>query len=140
MKVHKKANNEYLGWGIIITLILAVILGNYLFRTDLNENMSYSVGKVLKITSGGSAGGLHFRYPEYEGKYNLVQNITWPNCRSLIKRRLNDMAKLDFPVVYSSKNPRHSKILIFDYQYEKYNVEIPKELEEIVRELSQCLK
>jgi len=48
------------------------------------------------------------------------------------------MRKFTFPVVYSPKDLTNNEILIFKDQFQKFNIEIPIELREIVGILSNC--
>lgn len=119
-------------------LILLVVVRGYYNYYQLTSSPSFTTGKILKLTSGGTAGGLHFKYPEYIGDYNPVMSITWPSCRKLIADNMEDLIKYEFPVVFSTRNLNNAQILIFKNQYERYGIEIPNDLKEIVNELSKC--
>jgi len=64
--------------------------------------------------------------------------ITWQSCRSVISKEMKNLQQLEFPVVYSQNNFDNAEILIFKDQYEKFGIDIPDNISEMVRTLSRC--
>ena len=65
--------------------------------------------------------------------------ITWPSFRSIIRQEMKTLQQLEFPVVYSKNNFDNAEILIFADQYDKFEIEIPNKIKEIVGRLSECI-
>jgi len=126
-------------------ILIAVVCLCFLFfvfkcnrSIQLKNNYLVSNGRIVKVSVGGTGGGLQFTFPEFKGKYNPVMGLGSPRCESLVKDQLSNLRKERFPVVYSSKNLSNAKILIFREQYEKFDIEIPPDLIKVVDNLSTC--
>lgn len=123
----------------LIIILTVFVIGKGIYNAkELKTNHLLSRGKILKFTSGGTAGGLHFEYPENSNKYNPVMSVGGQVCRRLITQKMDILNKYEFPVVYSKSNFENAQILIFRHQYETYGVDIPDELKTIVETLSAC--
>jgi hypothetical protein len=60
------------------------------------------------------------------------------NCEKYIKRKLGEIKRIKFPIVYDASEVENAEILLFKSQYEKYGLDIPEELKEVIGELSEC--
>ena len=137
MKNHNISRNKILIF--LALLFLLVFCCRVYLKNQLNKTYSHSSGKIIKLNSGGPSGSIHFKFKENEkSKLNNTMTITWQSCRSIIRQEMKTLQQLEFPVVYSKNNFDNAEILFFEDQYEKFEIEIPSEIREIVRTLSSC--
>jgi len=123
----------------LVILLSIFVIGKGIYNSnELKINHLQSKGRVIKFTSGGTAGGLHFIYPENSNKYNPVMGIGGQACRKMVTKKMEILTKYEFPVVYSKNDFENAQILIFTHQYEIYGIDIPDELSAIVKTLSTC--
>ncbi len=138
---HQNLNNSQRRIIFVLIFIIGVIIINKVYLCNqLKVNELNSSGKIIKLTSGGTAGGVHFTFPENKKVYNPVMTITWPSCRKLILENMQELRKHTFPVVYAKNNTNNAEILIFRDQYDKFELNVPIAIEEIVDRLSKCKK
>jgi hypothetical protein len=142
MNTVKKIITNKEGNGVLFFLLIfvsIVLCGQFYLKNQLKKTYEHSSGQIIKLVSGGPSGSIHFIYPENEGaKYNNAMRITWPSCRKIITKHMKLLQSKKFPVVYAKNNLNNAEVLIFEDQYEKYGVEIPIDLKEIVKVLSEC--
>lgn len=132
--------SQYSALIIFSLMTLMVIFFNLYNKKQLKTSFLHTKGKVVKLSSGGNSGSVHFRFGEnIDAKRDNNMRITWPSCRSLIRKELFKIQRLEFPVVYSPQNLDNAEILIFEDQYEKFGVEIPDEVSDMVKLLSECM-
>jgi len=82
--------------------------------------------------------GLHYRIINYNPKYDPVI-IFSPKRKKCIKKHLSQMKGIEFVVIFERDNKENSTILLFNDQYNKYGIEIPKNAINSVNILSDCI-
>lgn len=123
----------------VLGFLILLFLYSIWFKNNARNNSPHITnGKVLKLHSGGTAGGLEFSISNFSPKHNPVMGVTWPSCRKLIHQNIIELRKYRFPVVHEKGNPSNAEILIFRDQYEKFNVAIPDSLVGVVDFMSEC--
>ena len=119
-------------------LLMSLFCLGVLRKRSLRNNLSYSQGYVTKVLPGGvTGGGIQFKFAEKRTKYFQSVSIG-VECEYKIKSMLPEIKKIKFPIAFDSLNASNSEILLLKSQYEKYGLEVPKELKEIVEEISKC--
>ena len=117
-----------------------IYIKNRFKKNNLLNNYEQTSGYIIKINPGvKTGGGVQFKYSNKSTKYNLLMPSS-SGCKKMINKNLTKLRKLVFPIVYHPKDIMNAEILLFESQYIKYKVEIPKDLKEIVEMLSDCEK
>ena len=95
-------------------------------------------GQIINITTGGyTGGGLTYTFNIDGQKYKRTMSFNG-RCENLMLRSLSRLKKNKFQIIFQTGFPENSRILLLKSQYEKYGLEVPKELKEIVEEISKC--
>ena len=125
-------------WLLTFVLFTALFFKGKFKKKRLFHNMKVSYGYVIKVRSGVvTGGGIQYIFVDNRTKYK--QLMPWGvECEQKVRSMLSQINNIKFPIAYDSKDPSNSEILLFRSQYEKYGLEIPKELKEIVEEISKC--
>ena len=136
-EIKKPNRTQYIALFGSIILISIVLILHKTRKNRLYQNFEITEGRILKLTTGQSK-TLQFKIDNYNPKYNPSMGVTFPSCRKNIHKRMRELQKLRFPVIYEKGNMENHQILIFKSQYKRANLEIPENLKPIVYELSNC--
>lgn len=125
-------------WFIVIIAVGITLLVGKIRQTKLSAHYDIAEGYVTQVLPGGvTGGGIQFKFADNRTKY--YQSISFSiTCEYKIESMLPEIKKKKFPIAFDPFNNSNSEILLLKSQYEKYGVVIPRELEEIVLELSKC--
>jgi hypothetical protein len=125
-------------WITVIFLLSFIFFRGKSKKKKLLQNIEYAQGYVIKVRAGVvTGGGIQFRIIDRETNYNLL--MPWGvECESKVKEMLLNLSNKKFPVVYDSTDVQNAEILLFKSQYEKYGVQIPEALKELINKLSEC--
>lgn len=128
MKKYSKKNAKHMI--VIASIYIIIILIAYVRQKIKSDSITYG----YQLCTGKVTGG---RYISIPAAYNLiyqyeVDNIPYYNVNSHISIHRNYykyfMGK-EFPVIYSTKHPRRSQLLIFPRHFKTYNLDFPDSLD-----------
>lgn len=127
-------------WLLVFLSISAVFITSKISENKLLNNFEQSQGTILKIYFGGKGPtGIKFTFDGIKSSNKPILSCSI-SCKEEVRKRLKELQKYKFPVVYLPSHHINAEILLFESQYKKYDIEMPKELEEIIAELSICEK
>lgn len=70
------------------------------------DNFEITKGKILKLTTGHSK-TLEFSMDDYT--YKPCMGVSFPSCRTNIQKRITELKKITFPVIYERGNKKTTK-------------------------------
>ena len=120
-------------------LILVVFIAYSIRKIRLKNDFVITYGSVVEVIRSKST-KIKFQIEKDEPfSYPVMfTNKRRQKCKSLFKRKEKELKTYTFPVAHRTGNKNNAEILLFEWQYRKFNIEIPDSLEAIVKELSNC--
>lgn len=107
---------------------------------ELQKDYKITSGYISHLGSGGRTASLPaYTFKAANNKEYTVGIGTFKFCSSYSSHGAKYLIQqIEFPVVYSSKNPKVSRILLRKKDYQKYNVPMPDTLRPIIRKYFEC--
>lgn len=127
-------SQERIGYTILVIMFAAgvgiIVVRNLMKKKAVTENAAYTTARLIDYTptGKGSGGGFDYRYVVSGTKY--IGHRSYPS----ISWKMGDVfLNKEFPIVYNSKEPSQSYLLLLPGDFAEFGLEYPDSLQWVVK-------
>jgi hypothetical protein len=113
-------------WTVVFCLIILILYQGHLIKNETLANRGFTTGKITFIDYKGSYKGTNIIYFDciIDG-ISYKENFTNPNT---MYKFADTLIGVSFPVIYNKTNHKHSEALLYEYQYQRFDLIQPDSL------------
>jgi len=136
----KRNNLRLIPIGVLFLLFLIIVVGRFFYHQKKEHYVMSSYNKVLgRITSfeiGYAAGAVYYQYfvdgLEYTGEFGNNKVCT------KFQKEFCDFDRYVVPILYSTKDPSVSIVLLRHKDFERLGVSYPDSIREVIEYYFEC--
>ena len=133
-------NNIQKAFTGVVILMIGLVIFYFQKRSSLLANPEFTTGRYLNYYKGvKTGGGLEFSYSVNGIEYKEICCQHLPTkCENGLMANQVALRQYTFPVVYDVTDPSNAELLVVKSQYERFKIEIPDSIAEIISIISIC--
>ncbi|MEL6669729.1 MAG: hypothetical protein AAFO91_11670 [Bacteroidota bacterium] len=123
-----------------ILLMIILVAKYFQKRNSLYANSKFTTGEYINYNVGvKTGGGLKFSYLiDGEAYEDICCQHLPTKCERYLMGNEDALRQYTFPVAYDATDPSNAELLVVQSQYDRYELDVPDEIEEIIRIISTC--